>query len=178
MRCFKLRTSFNRVESRSIRKISLSFRFMAASRKKLFHISVKCHKAEVKLFSLYEFSEAVNGIANCKKIFCPSFMFHHFTINCIWLMLFLHELKQVLVLVKQFTSASSMEMFQSNRYYSHGSSFSKHLNSTNEVVHLARCATQDLYNTDASDMNKSQSFSLPSLNFLSADLTWLDMLYI
>jgi len=28
---------------------------------------------------------------------------------------------------------------------------------TNNVVHLARCATQDLYNTDTSDMNKSQS---------------------
>jgi len=28
-------------------------------------------------------------------------MFHHFTINGIWLMLFLHELKQVMVLVKQ-----------------------------------------------------------------------------
>jgi len=30
-------------------------------------------------------------------------MFHHFTINCIWLILFLHELKQVLVLVKHFS---------------------------------------------------------------------------
>jgi len=30
--------------------------------------------------------------------------------------LFLHELKQVLVLVKQFTSASSVETFISNRY--------------------------------------------------------------
>jgi len=41
-------------------------------------------------------------IALC-KIFCSSFMFHHFTINCIWLMLFLHELKQVLALIKQFS---------------------------------------------------------------------------
>jgi len=31
------------------------------------------------------------------------FLVHHFTINCIWLMLFLHELKQVFVLVKQFS---------------------------------------------------------------------------
>jgi len=29
-------------------------------------------------------------------------------------------------------------------------------NSANKVVHLARCATQDFYNTDTSDMNKSQ----------------------
>jgi len=43
------------------------------------------------------------------------------------------------------------------------------------VVHLARCATQVLYNTDTYDMNKSQSWSLPSLSFLSADLTWLGM---
>jgi len=40
-------------------------------------------------------------------------------------MLFLHELKQVLVLVKQFTSASSIEMFLSSRYYSHGLTFSQ-----------------------------------------------------
>ena len=43
------------------------------------------------------------------------------------------------------------------------------------MVHLATCETQDLYNTDTSDMNESQSWSLPSLNFLSANLTWLDM---
>ena len=36
----------------------------------------------------------------------PSFMFHHFTINCIWLMLFLHKLKQFFVLVKQFSFIS------------------------------------------------------------------------
>jgi len=57
--------------------------------------------AEVKLCNLYQFAEILNGIARC-KIFCSSFMFHHSTINCIWLMLFLHELKQVLVLVKQY----------------------------------------------------------------------------
>jgi len=35
----------------------------------------------------------------------------------------LHERKQVFVLVKQFTSASSIEAFLSSRYYSHVSSF-------------------------------------------------------
>jgi len=43
--------------------------------------------AEVKLCNLYQFFEAFNDIARC-KIFRPSLMFHHFTINCIWLMLF------------------------------------------------------------------------------------------
>jgi len=52
--------------------------------------------------NLYKFAEEFNGIASC-KIFCPSFMIHHFTINTIWLMLFLHELKQVLVLGNQFS---------------------------------------------------------------------------
>jgi len=52
-------------------------------------------------------------------------MFHHFTINCIWLMLFSHELEQVLLLVKQLTSASSIETFLSSKHYSHGSSFSQ-----------------------------------------------------
>jgi len=50
------------------------------------------HNAEVTLCNLHHFAEAFNGIASC-KIFCPSFMFHHFTINCIWMMLFLQELK-------------------------------------------------------------------------------------
>jgi len=36
--------------------------------------------------------EAFIGIASC-KIFCPSMMFHYFTINCIWFRLFLHERK-------------------------------------------------------------------------------------
>ena len=40
-------------------------------------------------------------------------------------MLFLHKLEQVLVLVKQLTSASSIETFLSSRYYSHVSSFSQ-----------------------------------------------------
>jgi len=95
------RTPVNKVATGSIRNISPS-RFMAASRKKSFHISVMSHNAEVKLCNLYQFTEAFNGIANC-KIFHRSFMFHHFTINCIWLMLFMHELKQVLVLVKEFS---------------------------------------------------------------------------
>jgi len=68
--------------------------------------------------------KAFDGIAS-RKIFCPSIMFHHFTINCIWLMLCLRELKQVLVLVEQFTSASSIETFLSSTYYSHVSSFSQ-----------------------------------------------------
>ena len=82
-------------------------------------------------------------------------------------MIFLHELKHVLVFVKQFTSASSRETFLSSRYYSQGSSFyhsvvCKRRNlvntfSANKVVNLARRATQDLYNTDTSDMNKLQS---------------------
>jgi len=59
------------------------------------------NSADVTLCNLYQLAEACNGIANC-KIFCPSFMFHHSTINSIWLMLFLHELKQFWVLVKQF----------------------------------------------------------------------------
>jgi len=85
---------------------------------------IKSHNVEVKLRNLYQFAEAYNGIASC-KIFCPSCMFHHFTMNCICLMLSLHELKQTLVLVKQFCSASSTETFLSSRYYSHGSSFSQ-----------------------------------------------------
>jgi len=40
-------------------------------------------------------------------------------------MLFLHELEQVLVLVKQFTSASSIDTFLSRRHYSHVSCFSQ-----------------------------------------------------
>jgi len=49
------------------------------------------------------------------------------------------------------------------------------LHSANTVVHLAKCETQDLYYTDTSDMNELQSWSLPSLNLLSADLFWFDM---
>ena len=81
-------------------------------------------------------------------------------------MLFLCELEEVLVLVKQFTSVSSIETFLSSRYYSHVSSFSqldvckrrnlfKAFKFSKKVVHLARCETQDLCNTDTSDMNES-----------------------
>jgi len=103
-------------------------------------------------------------------------------------MLSLHDLEQVLVLVKHFAAASSIETFLSSRYYSHVS-FSSQLvvckrrnlvkafkfSKQSVHVHLAKCETQDLYNTGISDMNESQSWSLPSLNFLSADFTWLDM---
>jgi len=85
-RCFYLHTSFNRLKTGSTRKIYLSFRFGAAPRKKSFHISIKSHSAEVKLCKPYQFAEAINGIASW-KIFCPYFMFHHFTINCIGSML-------------------------------------------------------------------------------------------
>jgi len=51
-------------------------------------MSVMSHNAQVNLCNLYQFAEAFNGIANC-KIFCPFFMFHHSTINCIWLMFYL-----------------------------------------------------------------------------------------
>jgi len=108
-------------ETGSATKICPSFMFVAASREKSFHINVKSHDAKVKLCNLYQFAEAFSGIASC-NIFCPSFMLHHFAINCIWLMLFLHELKHVLVLVKQFNSTSSIETLLSSRYYSHGSS--------------------------------------------------------
>jgi len=72
-----LHTSFNRVETGSIRNIFLYFRFVAPSGEKSFHASVMRHNAEAKLSNLYQFFEVFNGIASC-KIFCPSFMFHHF----------------------------------------------------------------------------------------------------
>jgi len=57
------------------------------------------HNTEEKTGNLHQFAEAFNGIARFKIIF-PSFMFHNFTINYMWLMLFVHEPKQVLVLVQ------------------------------------------------------------------------------
>jgi len=79
-------------------------------------------------------------------------------------MLFLHELEHVLVLVEQFTFSfisrnvsikqmllSCFILFPINCLQTEESS-QKHLNSANEVVHLARCETQDLYNTDTSDI--------------------------
>ena len=116
-RCFKLHTSF-RLEAGSTRKVSLSFWFVAASRKKSFHISKRSHSLE--LCNLYQFLKRLIVLQVAKY-----FMIHQFTINCIWFMLFSRELEQVLVLVKQFTSASSIETFLSSRYYSHVSSFSQ-----------------------------------------------------
>jgi len=50
------------------------------------------------------------------------------------------------------------------QFFANGGIWSKHLNSANKMVHLARCATQDLYNIDTSDMNNTQSRSLSSLS--------------
>jgi len=116
-----LHTSFNRGGIGSVRKIHLFFEFVVASRKTLFYISVMSHNAEVKQCNFYQFAEAFNGIASC-KIFCPFFMFHHFRTNCIWLMLFLHELKQVFVLVKQFSFINRNVSLK--QILSHGSVFS------------------------------------------------------
>jgi len=101
---------------------SLSFWFVDALRKKSFHISIKSHNAVVKLTAQsLSVLEVFSGIASC-KIFRPSFMLNHFTLNCISLMLFLHELKQVLVLVKQFSFINKNVV--SSRCYSRGSTFS------------------------------------------------------
>jgi len=53
-RCFKLHTSF-RLGTGSTRKDSLSFQFVAAPRKKSFHISIKSHNDKVNLCNLYQF---------------------------------------------------------------------------------------------------------------------------
>jgi len=74
---------------------------------------------------------------------------------------------------------SHMVHYFSIQLFANGEISSKLLKSANnEVVHFARYAIQDLYNTDTSNINKSQSWSLPSVSFLSADLiglicTWL-----
>ena len=65
-------------------------------KEKIVHISLKSHNIEVKLCNPCQFLKRLIFVS-C-KIFCPSIISHHFTINCIWLMLVLHELKQVLVL--------------------------------------------------------------------------------
>jgi len=49
-----LHTSFIQ-ETGSTRKVSLSFYFVAASRKKSIHGSIKSHNVEVKLCNLYQF---------------------------------------------------------------------------------------------------------------------------
>jgi len=80
-------------------------------------------------------------------------------------MLFLYELKQVLVLVKQFsftnrsvsqTYITHMIHYFTIQLFANGGISSKHLNSENKVVYLARSSTQDLHNTDASDMHDTQ----------------------
>jgi len=114
-------TPANRVETGSIRKISLSFRFVATSRKRSFANSAMSHNAEVKVCNHYQFAKAFNGIANC-KIFCPSFMFHHFIIICIWLMLFCTNSHKVWYWSNSL--ASSTETFLSSKYCSYGSTFS------------------------------------------------------
>jgi len=77
-------------------------------------------------------------------------MFHHFTINCIWLVLFLHELKQVLLLVKQFSfinkrfsqaDTTHMVLHFSIQLFANGGMV-KAFKSGNKVIHLATCATQ------------------------------------
>ena len=116
----------------------------------------------------------------------PIFLFYHCTLNWIWLMLCLHELKEALVLVKQFTSALSIETVLWSRIYLHGSWFShsvvcKRRNLVEAFKFRKQsdpfsqmCNTR-FYNTGTSDMNKSQSWSMPSLSYLGADLTWLDL---
>jgi len=64
--------ALNRVETGPARKISLSCRFVAASRKKSLHIGVKSHNAEVKLCNHYQFAEAFNGVTSCKIFAHPS----------------------------------------------------------------------------------------------------------
>ena len=114
----------------------------------------------------------------------PIFHVRHFTINCICLMLLLHKLKQVLILVKQFSfinrNVSQADTLHMVQHFPFSCLQQKNLVKTlkykaNKVVHLSWCATQDLYNRNTSDMNKSQSRSLlSSPNFFSAYLTWLD----
>jgi len=116
--CFKLHTSF-RLKTGSTTKIFLSFWFVTASRKKSFHISIKSHNIEVKLCSLYQFLKR-NGIA-IWTIFCPSFIFRHFAMNCTWLA----RTQTNCGSGKTVYSASSIETFLSSRYYSHSSSFSQ-----------------------------------------------------
>jgi len=91
-----LYTSFNKLETGSTKNISLFLSLW------LHHGKTTFHNVDVKLCNLYQVAEVLNDIASY-KIFCPSFMFNQVKINCICLMLFLHELKQVVVLFKQFS---------------------------------------------------------------------------
>jgi len=69
-------TRVSRLETGSTRKMSLSFRFVAASRKKSLHISAKSHNAKVKLWifiSLLKHSQVLQ-VAKYLPIFnFPSF---------------------------------------------------------------------------------------------------------
>jgi len=121
-RCFKLHTSF-RLETGSTRKFSLCCRFTDASSKKSFHISIKSHNVEVKLRNLYQFFKRLMVLQVAKYFaIChvPSFYNELHLVDALFA-----RTEQVLILVKQFTSASSIEMFLSCRYYSHVSSFSQ-----------------------------------------------------
>ena len=71
-RCFKLHTSFNRLETGSTRKISLPFRFVAASRKQSFHISENNHYCAIFVSLLKR--AMVLQVGKCLAIFhVPSF---------------------------------------------------------------------------------------------------------
>jgi len=76
---------------------------------------------------------------------------------------------------KTVYSASSIETFLSSRYYSRSSSFSQLVVCKRRILVKAFKFSKWSGPSDNSDMNESQSWSLLSLNFLSADLTWLDM---
>jgi len=67
-RCFKVHTSF-RQETGSTRKVSFSFWFVAASRKKSFHISIKSHNVQAKLCNLYQFLKRLMVLHVAKYFF-------------------------------------------------------------------------------------------------------------
>jgi len=110
-------------------------------------------------------------------------MSHHFTINCIWLMVFFARTQT------RFSIGPTVYFSFINRNVSikqilltwfiisplFGCLQMKESSQSIEIQHLARCATQDLYNSDTPDMNKSLSWSLLSLSFLCADLARLDI---
>ena len=67
-----------------------------------------------------------------------------------WMLVAPQALKSVLPVEDSF---SNKEMRTFSRTVS--THISLNLISANKVVHLARCATQDLYNTDTSDMDNT-----------------------
>jgi len=118
-----LYTNFNGLKTGLTRKISLSFRFVAASRKKSFHIDVKSHIAEVKLCNLNQFAEAFSGIASCKNNF-PIFHVPSFY-NKLDLVDALFAPTQTHFGVGQTVNCSFINRnVLSSRYHSRGSSFS------------------------------------------------------